>query len=141
MTVRPCWTCNQPATHALTREGSITLDACDNCTRIDREEAERRGWAVTRINGTSPAPAKAIEIGVRVSGEIGGQSFTGVVRSTGRTGGRSAIAADGTFTTVELGTLDSVTVETDNELITPTGRKVRRAHVTGAEALGSLRIL
>ena len=49
MTVRPCWTCKQPATHTLTRKGSISLDACDNCTRIDRAEAESRGWTVTRI--------------------------------------------------------------------------------------------
>lgn len=92
-------------------------------------------------NGGSEQQFADIEIGVRVSGEIGGQSFTGVVRSTGRTGGRSAIAADGTFTRIELGTLDSVSVETDNELTTPSGRKVRRAHVTGAEALRSLRVL
>lgn len=42
-----CWNCRQPATHTLTREGSTTLHACDNCTRIDRAEAERRGWAIT----------------------------------------------------------------------------------------------
>lgn len=46
MTVRPCWNCRQPATHTLTREGSNTLHACDNCTRIDRAEAESRGWTV-----------------------------------------------------------------------------------------------
>jgi hypothetical protein len=92
-------------------------------------------------NGSSEQQFADIEIGVRVSGEIGGQSFTGVVRSTGRTGGRSAISADGTFTRIELGTLDSVSVETDNELTTPSGRKLRRAHVTGAEALSSLRVL
>lgn len=46
MTVRPCWNCRQPATHTLTRDGSITLHACDNCTRIDRTEAESRGWTV-----------------------------------------------------------------------------------------------
>jgi hypothetical protein len=50
MPVRPCWTCKQPATHALTRDGSIPLDACDNCTRIDRTEAERRGWTIKPIN-------------------------------------------------------------------------------------------
>lgn len=55
----PCWTCAQPATHTLTREGSNTLHACDNCTRIDRTEAESRGWTVTPLNGTSPAPAIA----------------------------------------------------------------------------------
>lgn len=86
------------------------------------------------------AQAVEIEIGVRVSGEIAGQSFTGIVRSTGHTGGRGAIAADGTFTRIELGTLDSVSVETDNDLVMPSGRKVRRAHVTGTEALGSLRV-
>jgi hypothetical protein len=60
MTVRPCWTCKQPATHTLTREGSITLDACGNCTRIDREQAERQGWTITRINGTAPVNRKPI---------------------------------------------------------------------------------
>lgn len=44
----PCWVCRQPATHTLTRTGSITLHACDNCTRIDRAEAESRGWTVTK---------------------------------------------------------------------------------------------
>jgi hypothetical protein len=47
MTHTPCWNCRQPATHVLTREGSITLHACDNCTRIDRAEAERLGWTIT----------------------------------------------------------------------------------------------
>lgn len=46
MTKHPCWTCAQPATHVFTREGSITLYACDNCTRIDRAEAESRGWTI-----------------------------------------------------------------------------------------------
>lgn len=49
MTARPCWNCRQPATHTLTREGSLTLNACDNCTRIDHEEAQRRGWTITPI--------------------------------------------------------------------------------------------
>lgn len=44
----PCWICAQPATHTLTREGSITLHACDNCTRIDRQQAEARGWTITK---------------------------------------------------------------------------------------------
>lgn len=44
----PCWTCAQPATHTLTRKGSNTLHACDNCTRIDRAEAESRGWTITK---------------------------------------------------------------------------------------------
>lgn len=44
----PCWTCAQPATHAFTREDSNTLHACDNCTRIDRTEAESRGWTIAR---------------------------------------------------------------------------------------------
>ena len=44
----PCWTCAQPATHTFTREGSNALRACDNCTRIDREHAEGRGWTVTK---------------------------------------------------------------------------------------------
>jgi hypothetical protein len=45
-----CWTCNQPATHVFTRESSNTLHACDNCTRIDRTEAESRGWTVSPIS-------------------------------------------------------------------------------------------
>lgn len=49
MTVRPCWECRQPATHIFTREGSNTLHACDRHTRIDRPEAESRGWTVTRL--------------------------------------------------------------------------------------------
>jgi hypothetical protein len=48
-TNHPCWTCRQPATYTLTRPGSITLHACDNCTRIDRTEAESRGWTVTKL--------------------------------------------------------------------------------------------
>ena len=59
-TYRPCWNCRQTATHTLTREGSNTLHACDNCTRIDRTEAERRGWTLTRINGTAPVNRKPI---------------------------------------------------------------------------------
>jgi hypothetical protein len=47
MAKHPCWTCAQPSTHVFTREGSNTLHACDNCTRIDRAEAESRGWTVT----------------------------------------------------------------------------------------------
>jgi len=53
-----CWTCNQPATHTLTREGSNTLHACDNCTRIDRAEAESRGWTITPITGKETRMAK-----------------------------------------------------------------------------------
>lgn len=48
----PCWTCAQPATHTLTRSGSNTLHACDNCTRIDRAEAETRGWTIAPITNT-----------------------------------------------------------------------------------------
>jgi hypothetical protein len=54
VTVRPCWTCAQPATQTLTREGSGTLHACDNCTRVDRAEAERLGWTIAPIGGTAP---------------------------------------------------------------------------------------
>jgi hypothetical protein len=54
MTVRPCWNCRQPATHTLTREGSNTLLACDNCTRIDRAEAESRGWTVGALISETP---------------------------------------------------------------------------------------
>lgn len=55
MTAILCWTCRQPATHTLTRDGSGTLHACDNCTRIDRPEAERRGWTITRIDRAATA--------------------------------------------------------------------------------------
>jgi hypothetical protein len=48
-TNRKCWNCNQPASHVMTREGSNTLHACDNCTRIDRAEAERLGWTIETI--------------------------------------------------------------------------------------------
>lgn len=51
----PCWNCGQPATHVMTREGSQTLNACDNCTRIDRAEAESRGWTVTQLAGVPKA--------------------------------------------------------------------------------------
>jgi hypothetical protein len=51
VSIRLCWTCKQPATHTLTRDGSIPLDACDNCTRIDLAEAEARGWTVAPIHG------------------------------------------------------------------------------------------
>ncbi|MFI0897736.1 hypothetical protein [Streptomyces sp. NPDC020983] len=49
-TFRACWNCRQAATHTLTREGSLSLDACDNCTRLDRAEAESRGWTITRLS-------------------------------------------------------------------------------------------
>lgn len=45
----PCWICDQPATHIYTREGSITLHACDHHTRIDRPDAERLGWTITKL--------------------------------------------------------------------------------------------
>lgn len=41
-----CWDCAQPATHVFTREGSNTLRACDYHTRVDRAEAQERGWTV-----------------------------------------------------------------------------------------------
>ena len=45
-----CWdACTQPATHVMTREGSNTLHACDHHTRVDRAEAESRGWTVTPL--------------------------------------------------------------------------------------------
>ena len=53
MAKHPCWTCAQPATHVFTREGSNTLHACDNCTRIDRAEAESRGWTITPLAAAS----------------------------------------------------------------------------------------
>lgn len=42
-----CWNCTQPATNVMTREGSETLNACDNCTHIDRSQAEANGWTIT----------------------------------------------------------------------------------------------
>ena len=45
----PCWDCRQPATHILTREGSKSLNACGRHARIDRDQAESRGWAVHRL--------------------------------------------------------------------------------------------
>ena len=62
MSIRLCWTCKQPATHALTRDGSIPLDACDNCTRIDRAEAESRGWTIAPITQEEPIPAMKIRL-------------------------------------------------------------------------------
>ena len=54
MSVTPCWTCAQPATRTLTRKGSNTLHACDNCTRIDRSEAESRGWTIPPLAELTP---------------------------------------------------------------------------------------
>jgi hypothetical protein len=45
-----CWVCAQPSTHVFTRQGSNTLHACDNCTRIDQAEAESQGWTVARVS-------------------------------------------------------------------------------------------
>lgn len=59
MATTPCWNCSQPATHTLTRKGSNTLNACDNCTRIDRAEAESRGWTVAPITATVRELAEA----------------------------------------------------------------------------------
>lgn len=59
-TFRPCWNCRQAATHTLTRPGSITLHACGNCTRIDRAEAQQRGWTITRIGGAGRMNLKPI---------------------------------------------------------------------------------
>lgn len=55
-----CWNCAQCATNVMTREGSESLPACDNCTRIDREQAERQGWTITPINGARPVNRKPI---------------------------------------------------------------------------------
>lgn len=56
MSFTRCWNCTQPATNVLTREGSITLHACDNCTRIDRAEAEARGWTIASLTETTGTP-------------------------------------------------------------------------------------
>lgn len=51
-TTRPkCWNCAQLAVNVMTRAGSESLPACDNCTRIDRAEAESRGWTIAPIGG------------------------------------------------------------------------------------------
>ena len=60
ITYTKCWNCTQPATHTLAREGSNTLHACDNCTRIDRAEAESRGWTITHIERATAANRKPI---------------------------------------------------------------------------------
>jgi hypothetical protein len=64
MTIRLCWTCKQPATHALTRDGSIPLNACDNCTRIDRAEAEARGWTITKKGAEMNWTAETLRSGI-----------------------------------------------------------------------------
>jgi hypothetical protein len=55
-----CWNCPQPATHVFTRQGSVALDACDNCTRLDRVEAEARGWTVAVVLDTRTARTGAL---------------------------------------------------------------------------------
>ena len=84
----PCWTCGQPATNLLARDGSTTLHACDNCTRIDRAEAESRGWTITPIKKettpmneqptTTPLPAP----GQRIAFTGGGRHWHGTVTGT-----------------------------------------------------------
>jgi hypothetical protein len=66
-----CWNCNQPATHVMTRQGSNTLHACDYCTRIDRAEAESRGWIVTPLAVTvrEQAQTKAAEMAAKLTDE------------------------------------------------------------------------
>lgn len=85
----PCWTCAQPATHVMTREGSIALHACDNCTRIDRAEAERLGWAITATKKeTTPMneqPTTALPLptpGQRIAFTGGGRHWHGTVTRT-----------------------------------------------------------
>jgi hypothetical protein len=82
-----------------------------------------------------------IEIGVRVSGYVSGQAFTGVVCGTGGRGGRVAISAAGRLTRIEPSEIDSVTVRTDNELTMPSGRKVKYAHVQGVKEVRALVVL
>ncbi|MEU3613489.1 hypothetical protein ABZ725_14395 [Streptomyces sp. NPDC006872] len=79
MAHRPCWNCRQPATHTLTRDGSIPLDACDNCTRIDREQAERQGWTITPIKPETAQP-KPLAVDQEVEFDDGqGNTLTGVI--------------------------------------------------------------
>ncbi|NGO40647.1 hypothetical protein [Streptomyces ureilyticus] len=80
-----------------------------------------------------------IEPGIRVSGEVQNQTFTGTVSGVGRRGGRSALAG-GKLTVLEPGVLESVSVRTDQPLTTPAGRTVHHARLTGA-ALDSLTVL
>ncbi|MEH0586212.1 hypothetical protein QA942_19830 [Streptomyces sp. B21-106] len=87
MTVRPCWTCKQPATHTLTRAGSIPLDACDNCTRIDRAEAESRGWTVGPIGG-APVLDAVKKCGPKTIPlyECGGLAYLSCLKAAGHDG-------------------------------------------------------
>jgi hypothetical protein len=71
-TFTKCWdACNETATHVMTREGSNPLHACDRHTRIDRAEAESRGWTITPITATvrEQAEAKVQAMAAKLSDE------------------------------------------------------------------------
>jgi hypothetical protein len=72
-TFTKCWdACREPATHVMTREGSIPLHACDRHTRIDRAEAESRGWTVAPLAATvrEQAEAKVRAMAAKLSTEV-----------------------------------------------------------------------
>lgn len=81
-----CWNCTQLATSVMTREGSESLPACDNCTRIDRAEAERLGWTI------APSAAPALDA-VKKCGpktiplyDCGGVAYVYCLKSAGHDG-------------------------------------------------------
>lgn len=81
-----CWNCAQLATNVMTREGSEPLPACDNCTRIDREQAERQGWTITPIKTeentamTSTSQPQSLAVDQEVEFDDGrGNTLTGVI--------------------------------------------------------------
>lgn len=75
MSVRLCWNCRQPATYTLTREGSGTLHACDNCTRIDRPEAERLGWTIQPITHAAAEPEVTTHVRQRIARKRGNSFY------------------------------------------------------------------
>jgi hypothetical protein len=84
-------------------------------------------------------PFAHIRIGVRLAGTVAGQAFTGVVVSTGRRDGKSRVDDDGTWTEIEPGNLDSVSVKTDGPMAMPSGRRVSSVRII--EGFESLRLL
>jgi hypothetical protein len=87
-----CWdACNEPATHVMTREGSIPLHACDRHTRIDREEAEGRGWTVTPLAVTQERP----RIGERVTYKVGRHAVSATVTRSADETKKVGVVVDG----------------------------------------------
>lgn len=79
----------------------------------------------------------AIEPGMRVSGQMQGQAFTGTVTTTGGRGGHFALR-DGKLITLEAPVLESVTVKTDSPLTMPSGRLVNGAILRGVDEVSAL---